>query len=66
MEVPAAYPRIACEMPVDHRGLGETCDAASVRYRGVSSGERGSDIPTGLLCGELSLIVRIYFQLRSK
>jgi hypothetical protein len=29
IEVPAAYPRIACGTPVDRRGLGESCHAAS-------------------------------------
>jgi hypothetical protein len=27
MEVPAVYLRIACDTPVDRRGLGESCDA---------------------------------------
>jgi hypothetical protein len=55
-EVPAAYPRIACETPVDCRGLGESCNAASVRYSGFSIGERGSNFPIGLPCGVLLLI----------
>jgi hypothetical protein len=29
MEVSTAYPRIACGTPVDRRGLGESCHAAS-------------------------------------
>jgi hypothetical protein len=28
MEVPAVYLRIACDTPVDRRGLEESCDAA--------------------------------------
>jgi hypothetical protein len=27
MEVPTGYLRIVCDTPVDHRGLGESCDA---------------------------------------
>jgi hypothetical protein len=60
MEVPAAFSRIACDTAVDRRGLGESCDAASVRYSGFSIGERGSNFPIGLPCGVLLLIVRIY------
>jgi hypothetical protein len=29
MEVPAAYPRITCDTPVDRRSLGESYHAAS-------------------------------------
>jgi hypothetical protein len=53
MEVPAAYPRIACGTLVARRGLGESCDAASVQYSGFSNRERGSNFPIKLLCGVL-------------
>jgi hypothetical protein len=62
MEVPTAYPRIAFGTPVDRRGLGESCDAASVRYSGFSVGERGSNFHIGLPCGVVLLIVGIYLQ----
>jgi hypothetical protein len=60
MEVPAAYPRSRPRHARGSPGLGESCDAASVRYSGFSIGERGSNFPFGLPSVVPLLVVRIY------
>ena len=60
IEVSIAHPQIVYSTPVDRCSLGESCNAASVRYSGFSIRERGSNFPIRLLCGVVLLIVRIY------